>query len=92
VLRQGPGAALAVNSTGVIVGYVRSFGAMRWNRETGLQNLNNWIQGANGWRLTEARDLNDSGAIVGIGVYRDETRGFLLTPVLNGRFRAAMHR
>jgi probable HAF family extracellular repeat protein len=33
-----------------------------------------------GWVVTEARDINESGQIVGTGWRNGEQRGFLLTP------------
>ena len=80
VLRNGPGAALAINATGTIVGRVVSFGAMRWDRASGLQNLNNLLVNGTGWKLVEARDVNDAGQVVGVGTLEGVTRGFLLTP------------
>lgn len=82
MMRNGPGAALAVNDAGTIVGKMESFGAFRWEPETGMQNLNNWIPMGSGWVLTEARDVNLSGQIIGVGLYRGEWRAFLLNPVL----------
>src|SRR5712691_11727221 len=38
-----------------------------------------WDAGAR-WRLTEARDINDSGQIVGTGIFNRQVRAFLLTP------------
>jgi len=32
------------------------------------------------WLLTEARDINDSGQIVGTGIFDGQVRAFLLTP------------
>jgi len=45
-------------------------------------DLNTVIPSASGWRLTEARDINASGVIVGTGVIRGRQRAFRLTPAL----------
>jgi probable HAF family extracellular repeat protein len=44
-----------------------------------LRDLNGVIASSR-WLLTEARDINDSGQIVGTGIFRGEVRAFLLTP------------
>jgi hypothetical protein len=38
------------------------------------------VTNASGWVLSEARDINDSGQIIGNGVLNGELRAFLLTP------------
>ena len=43
-------------------------------------DLNTLIPANSGWSLTEARDINDRGQIVGIGVLNGRQRSFLLTP------------
>ena len=74
----------AINNRGDVVGY-------RQDAETGetrafLKRGNTTIDlttamASSGWKLTEARDINDSGVIVGTGINPDgETRGFVLTP------------
>jgi len=74
----------AINNRGDVVGY-------RQDLETGesrafLRRGNTTIDltsvlAGTGWQLTEARDINDSGVIVGTGINPDgETRGFVLTP------------
>ena len=45
-----------------------------------MRDLNGLIPSGSGWVLTEARDINDSGRIVGTGWRNGEQRGFLLTP------------
>jgi hypothetical protein len=35
----------------------------------------------NGWELREARAINDSGQIIGVGLTNGELHGFLLNPV-----------
>lgn len=46
---------------------------------TQMIDLNTLIPAASGWVLTEARDINSAGAIVGTGVFRQQQRAFLLT-------------
>jgi probable HAF family extracellular repeat protein len=76
-------AAYAINEPGDIVGYsegpdasaravIVTAGVMR--------DLNGLIPSGSGWVLTEARDINDTGRIVGTGWLNGEQRGFLLTP------------
>jgi probable HAF family extracellular repeat protein len=76
-------AAYAINDRGDIVGFsdgrdvssraiVVTAGVMR--------DLNELVGSDSGWMLTQARDINDKGSIVGIGWLNGEQRGFLLTP------------
>ena len=46
-----------------------------------MTNLNSLVGPASGWLLEEARDINESGQIVGWGQYNGQSRAFLLTPV-----------
>ena len=46
----------------------------------GIRDLNNLIDPQSGWTLTFARDINNSGQIVGYGELNGEHRGFILTP------------
>ena len=76
-------AAYAINERGDIVGFsegpdasaravIVTAGVMR--------DLNGLIPSGSGWVLTEARDINEAGRIVGTGWLNGEQRGFLLTP------------
>jgi len=76
-------AAYAINERGDIVGFsegpdasaravIVTAGVMR--------DLNGLIPSDSGWVLTEARDINEAGRIVGTGWLNGEQRGFLLTP------------
>ena len=76
-------AAYAINERGDIVGFsegpdasaravIVTAGVMR--------DLNGLIPSGTGWVLTEARDINEAGRIVGTGWLNGEQRGFLLTP------------
>ncbi len=66
-----------VGTSGLLVGGVSS--ALLW--EDGVRyDLNNLVDQGSGWQLLEARDINDSGAIVGEGFLNGQFRAFLLTP------------
>jgi len=80
-------AAYGINERGEIVGF--SEGPDRSARAVMISSgivldLNDLIPGQSGWVLTEARDINDAGRIVGTGWLNGQQRGFLLTPK-NGR-------
>lgn len=81
-----PSCARAINNKGQIVGdyeidrarTTRAF----FYEEGHLVNLNTLIDPSLGWTLTYAKDINDSGWIVGQGLAPNgQTHGFLLTPV-----------
>jgi probable HAF family extracellular repeat protein len=76
--------AYGINNSGQVVGasdsakstlhaFVYSGGQMR--------DLNNLMPANSGWELTEARDINNGGQIVGNGIKDGHQRAFLLTPV-----------
>lgn len=70
--------ANGVNSHDVIVG--AKFGhATRWFMGTEV-DLNSLIPRNSGWTLTDAKAVNDSGVIVGMGTYNGVTRPYILTP------------
>jgi probable HAF family extracellular repeat protein len=75
--------AYAINNLGRAVGASDSAaGAQRavlFERGV-LRDLNGLIPAGAGWLLTEARDINDSGQIVGTGIFEGQVRAFLLTP------------
>jgi probable HAF family extracellular repeat protein len=78
--------ARAINNQGQVVGEamcVASGGplaAFFWEDGV-MHNLNDLVAGAEGWDLLSARDINDAGEIVGIGVDPEgDLHGFLLTP------------
>jgi len=48
------------------------------------RDLNGLIPAGARWLLTEARDINDSGQIVGTGIFDGQVRAFLLTPAGGG--------
>jgi probable HAF family extracellular repeat protein len=72
----GPGAAYNVNNSGFVIG-----DTFLWHNgvRTPLANL---LPANSGWQITEGRDINDAGEIVGTGVHAPNTaaRAFLLYP------------
>lgn len=79
--------ALAINNTGVIVGYAYDAQynprAVIWS-DGQYADLNDLIPADSGWSLVSARDIADDGRIVGVGVLNGQIEGFLLTPVGDG--------
>ena len=55
--------------------------AFIFDTEKGIRDLNNLLDPQTGWTLTFARDINNSGQIVGYGEVNGERRGFILTPI-----------
>jgi len=78
-------AARAVNMDGDVVGYAYDSGgqqrAVRWTKGVSwsIKDLNDVIASDSGWVLRDAKGINDSGWIVGIGAKDGQTHGFLLT-------------
>lgn len=68
----------AINESGAIVGEGGGR-ALLWT-ETSVQDLNELLPVGSDWFLTEARDVNEFGQIVGIGTRAGEPHGFLLSP------------
>jgi probable HAF family extracellular repeat protein len=85
--------AYAINNLGQAVGASDSSAgaqlAVLFDRGV-LRDLNRLIPADARWRLTEARDINDSGQIVGTGIFNGQVRAFLLTPT-EGWKRAPDH-
>lgn len=82
--------ANAINDQGVIVGFgVTSVGSQFRNQafvysNGKMQNLNALIACNSGWELVEAKDINNSGKIVGYGLKDGKARAFLLEPIQGG--------
>ncbi|MGE0480612.1 MAG: HAF repeat-containing protein [Phycisphaerae bacterium] len=76
--------ARAVNNRGDVVGAARALDgtthAILW-RDGVLISLNDLIPPESGWWLAYANDINDPGAIVGVGRIKGQVRAFLLTPI-----------
>ena len=47
-----------------------------------MMDLNKLIPDNSGWKLIIAHDINDKGQIVGEGIFNDESRAFMLNPVI----------
>ena len=75
--------AWGINNVGVVVGRIVATGdvphAFRWKGGR-LDDLNTLVE-AEGWTLSEARDINDDGVIVGSGQRNGELRAFRLDPI-----------
>lgn len=75
--------AEAINNNGDIVGHSQNSTGQNKAFIYGngqMQNLNNLIPANSGWELVYAKDINDSGQIVGWGYRNYQARLFLLTP------------
>ncbi len=73
----------ALNNSGVVVGYAWSPGSSRacvWNGQQAAY-LEDLLSAHDGWLLQYANDINDSGQIVGEGLWNGVYHGYLLTPV-----------
>jgi probable HAF family extracellular repeat protein len=74
----GPGSAYNINNNGFVVG-----DTFLWHAgiRTPLANL---LPPNSGWQITEGRDINDAGEIVGTGLHagtpNNAPRGFILYP------------
>lgn len=77
----------SINNVAQIVGTLPKGGdrAFLWDNAQGLMDLNNLIPADSSWILTDARDINNRGQIVGEGWNQKigATHAFLLTPPLN---------
>ena len=47
-------------------------------------DLNELVPSNSGWELRQALDINDRGEIAGLGLWRGELAGFVLTPLRRG--------
>jgi probable HAF family extracellular repeat protein len=79
------GEAFGVNNSGKVVGwsYTNDYyepHAFLYDSTNGIQDLNSLLPAGSGWMLYYARDINDTGQIVGYGVHNGYGHAFLLTP------------
>ena len=79
--------AYAVNNANQVVGSAQSSVSANESSafiytvgDAALVNLNDMIPCDSGWFLALARDINESGHIVGTGTFEGEVRSFLLVP------------
>jgi len=85
---EGASQPLALNTCDVIVGEFGAasdfYHAFLWDRPHGFRDLNKLIDGAEGWNLESAVDINDRGEIIGVGDRgKQQDLGFLLVPDKN---------
>ena len=70
------GAATAINNAGMVVGWAQyAEGEVRdafLYAGNGMSNLNRLVQGADGWTVVEAYDINDARQILGKACRGDE--------------------
>ncbi|MHB1001894.1 MAG: hypothetical protein ACYC27_21855, partial [Armatimonadota bacterium] len=71
--------AFEINSQNQIVGFYNGKAAI-WENGS-MYDLNTLIPQGTGWELLEARDINDSGQIVGWGYLNNAHHAYLLTPI-----------
>lgn len=74
-----------INDFGAVVGYSflsdnSTVHAFLYTAAAGMVDLNMFIAPTSGWTLTEGRDINELGQIVGVGIFDGEMHGFLLNP------------
>jgi probable HAF family extracellular repeat protein len=75
-----------INNRGQVVGYFGSPSdvnpeAFIWSEDSGFVNLKSLVFSTDGWDFEQATGINERGEIVGFGIFNDQVRGFLLTPV-----------
>ncbi len=84
--------AVDINDDGIVIGNsfvgidsVEVGTAFRWDSVNGILNLNDLVQNMNsdGWSsLTDVRQINNNGVIVGEGIKQDGSKSyFVLTPI-----------
>lgn len=71
----------AINNLGHVVGHsvtdTGSLHAFLW-RDGTIVDLNDWLPSDSGWELISAQFINDSGRIVGFGIYEESFEWFIL--------------
>jgi len=80
--------AYAINNNNEVVGnaqisagFTPQYTAFHYDHSTQtLTNLNDMVDCSLNWELKTARDINDSGVIVGQGTVGDQVRSFMLVP------------
>ena len=75
--------AFGLNSSGQVVGFVEqpTLSAFIWTEAEGTLDLNTLVAPGNGWTLGLAYGINESGQILGLGLYGGNPRVFRLDPV-----------
>lgn len=76
--------AYSINNAGQVVGVSSLLGDTGYGAflyEGGIMKvLNSLIDPSSGWNLTDARDINDLGQIIGAGTINGHEHAFLMTP------------
>lgn len=65
-------------------GQERQSHAVLWRKGT-LWRLDDCLPPNSGWRLLSARQINNRGQIIGMGMFEGKKRAYLLTPIHSGR-------
>ena len=77
--------AFGINSSEQVVGTSldgeNRFRAFIWSEQSGMVNLNDWIDPNSGWILGDANAVNDAGQIVGLGLLNGKQTAYLLNPI-----------
>ncbi len=74
-----------INDFGAVTGYSllsdnSTPRAFLFTTALGMVDLNTLLAPASGWTLTDGRDINELGQIVGLGTFGGEVHAFLLSP------------
>ena len=83
----GSSRAVGINDNNQVVGSLDNQGksshAFLWDQSFGLLDLNSLLAPADQkvWTLTSASGINNSGQIVGQGLFNGQSHGFLLNPI-----------
>lgn len=72
--------AFAINNENIIAGRMQ-FRAAIWTADREIIDLNTRIDPESGWHLTSALDINNNGALVGLGERGGETYSVLIRPL-----------
>jgi probable HAF family extracellular repeat protein len=78
-LRSIPIGGIDINNSGVVLGGTTQ-GFAIWDSVNGQRLLTDLI-GETGWQISNANAINDSGEIVGNGVFNGQLRGFIMSPI-----------
>jgi probable HAF family extracellular repeat protein len=75
--------AYGINSLGQVIGQSSSLDGERPFVYSGnnMYDLSKLVVNGLGWSLVRATDINESGQIIGSGIYNGQAQAFLLTPV-----------
>ena len=85
-IMQLPITPTGMNEAGDVVGFENQGWPRRAKLYSGgtLMDLSERVPSNSGWELWQALDINDRGEIAGLGLWRGELAGFVLTPLRRG--------